>query len=92
MKDPTNPGAIVGRQEAAEVLGVSRQRLSVLTDGSKATGSRPAVEPDPNFPAPICSIDDGARPLWWRRAIEDYARDRKGRSTRVNAPQEPVAA
>jgi len=75
MKDPTHPGSIVGRNEAAEICEVSRQRLSVLVDGAPATASRKAVEPDPDFPAPICFIDS-ERPLWWRRAVEDYQRNR----------------
>lgn len=87
VKSATHPGSIVGRTEVAEILEVSRQRLGVLVDGATATESRKAVEPDPNFPAPICFIDSGDRPLWWRRAIEDYARTRSRRK-----PAEHVAA
>jgi hypothetical protein len=86
MKSATQPGAIVGRHEAAEIVGVSRQRLAVLTDGAKATSSRAAVDADADFPAPICFIDEGARPLWWRRSVEDYARNRSARSKRAADP------
>lgn len=85
MKAPTHPDAIVGRNEACEICEVSRQRLGVLADGAPATSSRKAVEPDPDFPAPICFID-GGRPLWWRRAIEDYQRNRAAkRDSRASA-------
>jgi len=87
MKDPTNPGAIVGRNEAAEICKVSRQRLGVLADGAPATATRKAVDPDPDFPAPICFIDDG-RSFWWCRAIEDYQRNRAAK----RAAKHPIAA
>jgi hypothetical protein len=87
VKDATHPGSIVGRNEAAEICGVSRQRLAVLAEGAKASASRKAVEPDPDFPAPICFIDDPPRPLWWRRSMEAYDRQRKA----PKQPEQPAA-
>lgn len=64
MKDDTDPGSIVSRHEIAQILGVSRQAL----DGILA---------QKDFPPPIDRVGKRESPLFYRRAVEAYAKERR---------------
>lgn len=62
--DNHKPSPYVSRTGVAEILGVSRQRVS-------------ALELRPGFPKPAGTVDAAERPIWHRRAIERFAAKRK---------------
>ena len=57
---PPNARRLMGSQEIADLLGVSRQRVQQIT-GHK------------DFPAPYDTLAMGK--VWNRRAVEEWARD-----------------
>lgn len=57
MKGDTQPNAIVGRYEIAELFGVTRQGVTSIIE-------------HPDFPAPICRQGKHEAPLFWRRDVE----------------------
>lgn len=63
MKAVTQPNAIIGRYEIAEIFGVTRQGVTSILD-------------HPGFPAPICRQGKNKSPLFWRRDVESFKAER----------------
>lgn len=63
MKPETQPNAIIGRYEIAEIFGVTRQGVTSILD-------------HPDFPAPICKQGKQKAPLFWRRDVAAFKAER----------------
>lgn len=75
MKAETQPGSIVGRYEVAQIVGVSRQGVYSVLDHA-------------DFPPPICTAGKNKAPLFYRRDVESFKRERD----QAAAEQPPAAA
>ena len=72
MKDPTDPLAIVSRYEIAEMVGITRQGVATVIDHA-------------DFPPPVCLIGKNQAPIFWRRDVEAFKRERDAEKARVAA-------
>ena len=73
---------VVGTHEAAEILGVSRQRIYALERASTAPGAR-----EPKFPRPLARLR--ATPVWDADELERWNEARARRRTSRPQAQEP---
>lgn len=62
MKEPTNPGQIIGRYEIAQMFGISRQAVEAKLD-------------HPQFPPPICYQGKVQSPLFYSRDVIAFAQE-----------------
>lgn len=73
---------VVGTHEAAEVLGVSRQRVYALERASTAPGAR-----EPKFPRPLARLR--ATPVWDADELERWNEERRSRRGVKRSSQAP---
>jgi hypothetical protein len=78
MKAETQPRSIVGRYEIADIVGVTRQGVASVLD-------------HPDFPPPICSIGKNSAPLFWRKDVEGFDRERREAAGKPDADVEATA-
>jgi hypothetical protein len=69
VRAETQPNSIVGRYEIASIVGVSRQGVASVVD-------------HPDFPPPICFQGKHKAPLFFRRDVERFAKERSDAAER----------